>query len=184
MFSLLAAHSPYDPKEASDLERMRDFAARLTEPFSRSSWPAHFTGSALIIDPPGERVVLVLHAALGRWLQPGGHAEPVDNADLRATALREAREETGLEVELVSDTPLDVDVHTIPARKSEPEHEHLDVRFLFRARDPGALRHDPGESRGAQWVSWAEALQRADEPSLRRMLNKARSSARALSITR
>ncbi len=28
--------------------------------------------------------------------------------------------------------PLDLDIHTIPARGQEPEHLHLDVRFLLR----------------------------------------------------
>ena len=70
------------------------------------------------------------------------------------------------------------DIHRIPARKDEPEHLHLDVRYLVIAEDPEALAHDPNESFGAQWLGWAEALQRADEPPLRRLLEKARVAAR------
>ena len=90
------------------------------------------------------------------------------------TALREAREETGCDVQLLAPAPLDVDVHTIPARKTEPEHEHLDVRYLVVANNPDALKHDPNESHGAQWLSWDDALARADEPALKRLLTKAR----------
>ncbi len=174
MRRLLESYAPSDEKEASDLATMRGFAASLSDPFSRAQWPAHFTGSALIIDPAGERVVLVLHAKLNRWLQPGGHAEACDGGDLSKTALREAKEETGLEVEPVGVGPLDVDVHVIPARRDEPEHRHLDARFLFRAKNPEALAHDPNESHGAQWLTWAEALARADEAPLRRLLMKGR----------
>ena len=172
--SLLASVQPTDEKERADLERMRDFAATLAEPFSRAQWPAHFTGSAVVVSPDGKQVCLVLHAKLNRWLQPGGHADPVDQGELEQTALREAREETGLGVKLHSRRPLDVDVHVIPARKADPEHSHLDVRYLVIAENPQALRHDPAESHGAQWLSWEEALERADEAPLKRMLIKAR----------
>ena len=172
--SLLDAHVPIDEKEVVDLALMRHFARTLPDPFSREGWPAHFTGSAVITDPLGERVVLVLHRKLNRWLQPGGHVDAGDRGDLRQTALREAREETGLGVSLINEAPLDIDVHTIPQRKTEPEHQHLDFRFLLRAKNPEALVYDPAESHGAQWLSWAQALERADEAPLRRLLIKAR----------
>ena len=172
--SLLAAVVPGDEKERADLELMLGFAATLAEPFSRSQWPAHFTGSAVVVSPDGQQVCLVLHAKLNRWLQPGGHADVADDGQMERTALREAREETGLAVTLRSPSPLDVDVHVIPARNADPEHRHLDVRFLVVAENPEALAHDPNESHGAQWLSWDEALGRADEAPLRRMLEKAR----------
>lgn len=177
--ALLAAHVPSDDKERTDLVAMRDFAASLAEPFSRIQWPAHFTGSAVVVTPDGARVCLVLHAKLQRWLQPGGHADAVDGGSMEATALREAREETGCDVALhpAAPGPLDVDVHVIPARKSEPEHRHLDVRYLVVAKDPQALAHDPNESHGAQWLTWDEALARADEAPLVRLLTKARALA-------
>ncbi|MBL8910784.1 MAG: NUDIX hydrolase [Archangium sp.] len=171
---LLAVHLPVDEKERRDLERMQEFAKSLAEPFSRGQWPAHFTGSAVVVTADRTRVCLVLHAKLHRWLQPGGHADPADGGSMAATALREAREETGCDVELLSPKPIDVDVHTIPARKTDPEHEHLDVRYLVVANNPDALKHDPNESHGAQWLTWDEALARADEAPLKRLLEKAR----------
>ncbi len=175
---LLARHVPADAKEREDLERMRDFAARLERPFSRSQAEAHFTGSAVVVDPAGERVALVHHAKVKRWLQPGGHAEGVDAGSMEATALREAAEETGCRVHLhpTAPRPLDVDVHAIRARGDEPEHAHLDVRYLVVAEDPEALVHDPNESFGARWVSWDEALAHADDTPMRRMLEKARAA--------
>ena len=174
--SLLAGFAPSEGKEALDLAQMRDFAHALTDPLSRSQWPAHFTGSAVVVSPDGLKVCLLLHAKLNRWLQPGGHADPADQGSMEQTALREAREETGLEVKLhpLAPAPFDVDVHVIPARKSEPEHRHLDVWYLVVAHDPDALAHDPGESQGAQWLGWDQAIHRADEEPLRRMLEKAR----------
>src|SRR4051794_36645143 len=138
-------HVPADGKERADLAAMGVYFTTLAEPFSRKQWPAHFTGSALVLDVPGRRVCMILHGKLHRWLQPGGHAEPADSRDLEATALREAREETGLEVELHASAPrpLDVDAHLIPAKGDEPAHTHLDVRYAVVAKNPAALKHDP-----------------------------------------
>lgn len=178
LLSALWAHCPADPKEASDLEAMRGLAASLEEPFSRSQAGAHFTGSAVVVDPEGARVVLLHHAKLDRWLQPGGHAEPGDGGSMERTALREAAEETGCKVALHGSAarPLDVDAHLIPARKGEPAHRHLDVRYLAVAEDPGAMAHDEGESRAAQWLPWEDAIARADDLALKRLLSKARAA--------
>lgn len=177
--ALLSAHAPHDEKERADLEALRTFATSLERPFARDQWPAHFTGSSVVVTPEGGRVLLVLHAKLLRWLQPGGHADSSDEGLLHLTALREAREETGLSVALHprAPCPLDVDVHVIPSRKDEPEHRHLDVRFLVVATNPEALAHDPNEAHGAQWLTWEDALARADEAPLRRLLSKARAIA-------
>lgn len=178
LLSALWAHRAADEKEASDLEAMRRLAISLQEPFSREQPGAHFTGSAVVVDPEGARVVLLHHAKLNRWLQPGGHCEPQDGGAMERTALREAAEETGCKVALHerAPCPLDVDVHLIPARRGEPEHRHLDVRYLAVAGDPEALAHDEGESRGAEWLGWEEAIARVDDRALERLLAKARAA--------
>lgn len=174
--ALLAAVVPADDKEHADLALMKAQLALLPAPLSRSQPAAHFTGSAVVTD--GRRVALVHHRKLGRWLQPGGHVDPADGQDLLATALREAEEETGCPVvpHPVAPRPLDVDVHPIPSRGTEPAHLHLDVRFLVLTDQPGALRADPVETSGARWFEFDEALHRAGTPEMKRLLSKARAA--------
>lgn len=173
LLDLLASHQPADERERADLDVMRGHAAALAEPFSRDQLPAHFTASAVVVAPDGSRVCLVHHKKLGRWLQPGGHVEAGEL--MVQAALREAREETSLELTLHPrrSSPLDVDVHTIPARGAMAAHDHLDVRYLLLASGSSA-RHDPEESQGLGWFAWDEALALADEPAFVRMLEKAR----------
>jgi 8-oxo-dGTP pyrophosphatase MutT (NUDIX family) len=150
-----------------DVDRMIRFASELAEPFSRSQPTAHFTASAAVVDAAGRRTCLIEHPKLGRRLQPGGHHEPDDPSPPQA-ALREAREETGLEVRLHpwAPRPFDVDIHEIPAFGDEPAHLHLDLRYLVVGEG------EPGED--AAWYGWDEALAGADEDALRRLLGKAR----------
>ncbi len=124
---------------------------------SRRTFPGHVTTSALVLDREGRRTLLILHRALGRWLQPGGHYEPPD--ELAASALREAVEETGMSGLAVdpwhgnSGLPVDIDSHRIPARpeRGEPEHWHHDIRFVVRAEGSASLRPDAAEVHGAEW---------------------------------
>jgi 8-oxo-dGTP pyrophosphatase MutT (NUDIX family) len=165
--ALLAAHEPADAEEAADLERMRAWAETLERPFSREQSEAHFSASAIVVDEAGARTLLVHHRKSGSWFQPGGHFEPGD-AGAAEAALREAREETGLEARLGRPGLLDVDVHWVPW----DEHYHLDLRFHVVAA--GELVLDTVEVQAAEWVAWDDAFARIEEPALRRALAKAR----------
>jgi 8-oxo-dGTP pyrophosphatase MutT (NUDIX family) len=147
---LLQAHVAADAREEADRCAMLRLAQELAEPLSRDEPSAHFTASAFVIDETGARTCLVEHVKLGRRLQPGGHVETSD-VSLESAAIREAREETALEVDLhpSAPRPFDLDIHEIPARPGEPAHFHLDVRYLLVGRgepSPGAAWHALGTS--------------------------------------
>jgi 8-oxo-dGTP pyrophosphatase MutT (NUDIX family) len=164
----LDAYSAADDIEQASLTRIREFVARSPDAFSRSNPEGHITASALVADPRAPAFLLVWHRKLGHWLQPGGHLEE-DDASVFAAALREAREETGIEhfAHPIGDRILDVDVHPIPAHGPDPAHFHFDIRFLLTPTEPV-----PSRLADAAWFSPAEALSGSDE-SLRRALRKA-----------
>ena len=88
------------------------------------------------------------HRRLDRWLQLGGHDE--GEHDPLQTALREAREESGLlDLTPLSAAILDIDVHEIPAGRSEPAHLHHDVRYALQTSTPDAIAQVDAESLGA-----------------------------------
>ncbi len=106
----------------------------------------HATASVFLLtraDNPW-RIGLVRHPRLGKWMLPGGHVEPDENA--AEAALREVAEETGLTARLLSGPRLDepdgvddppviaplwiVEQH-VPAERREPEpHTHVDHLYL------------------------------------------------------
>ncbi|WP_413626628.1 NUDIX hydrolase [Luteibacter sp. Lutesp34] len=139
-------------------------------PFHRETVLGHFTASAWLVSEDGERALLMHHRKLGRWLQPGGHAD--GDADLPGVALREAGEETGLMGLSVRPGIFDVDRHVIPARGAEPEHWHYDVRYAVVAGGgEGFIANE--ESLELAWRPVAEiARDPSLDPSLRRMAAK------------
>ena len=116
----------------------------------------------------GDRVLLVHHAKLGRWLQPGGHSD--GDPDTLAVALRGTREESGLDVRALDDAIFDIDVHRIPARGREPAHLHFEVRFLVQAEHDRFRISD--ESHALAWVPATGLGALTDEESVLRIARK------------
>ncbi|GAB2500970.1 NUDIX hydrolase [Arenimonas alkanexedens] len=159
-----------NPQEAATVALFRELLADHGSVFERARLAGHFTGSAWVISGDGLRVLLMHHRKLDRWLQLGGHAD--GDADLPRVALREAQEESGLLALTVDPVILDLDRHLIPARGTEPEHWHYDVRFVVRTTGSEAFVVGE-ESLALAWkpVAAIAADPDADE-SLRRMANK------------
>jgi 8-oxo-dGTP pyrophosphatase MutT (NUDIX family) len=126
------------------------------------------------MDADRTRFLLTLHRKLGRWLNPGGHAD--GDSDLAAVGLREAQEESGLKsVRLLSRALFDFDRHWIPERKDVPGHFHYDFRFLCEA-DPLEPLQISEESVDLAWVSRAEVLALNPDESMRRLVSKSAGS--------
>ena len=54
--------------------------------------------------------------------------------EILQTALREAREESGIpNINPLSETLFDLDIHSIPENSKEASHLHYDPRFLLQA---------------------------------------------------
>ncbi len=156
--TLLERLEPADALEQAHRTRILALLAEAHDPFDRDHYtPGHVTASAFVVDPARERMLLILHGKLGRWLQPGGHVEASDPS-LALAACREVLEETGLDVRSSAAglRLLDVDVHDIPARGAMPAHEHFDVRFAFQA--PHTDARAGSDAKQARWVSIAELL--------------------------
>ena len=166
--ALLGAYRGRWPQEAAAVARFDAFVDSHPDCFHRSCRVGHITGSSWLVDVAGDRVLLAHHRKLGRWLQPGGHSD--GDPDTLAVALREAREESGLEVRVLDDAIFDIDVHRIPARDREPAHLHFDVRFVVQAEHDRFRVSD--ESYALAWVPTAELGDLTDEESVLRMARK------------
>lgn len=166
--ALLAAYRTQWPEESATVDRFDRFVDTHPDCFHRSCRTGHITGSAWIVDTSGDRVLLAHHRKLGLWLQPGGHCD--GDPDTLAVALREAREESGLEVRALDESIFDIDIHPIPTRGDEPAHHHFDVRFLVRAENDRYRVSE--ESNALAWVRAEGVGGLTDRESVLRMARK------------
>lgn len=123
-----------------------------------------FTVCAYIVHE--NKILLHRHKKLGIWLPPGGHVEL--DEDPNQAAIREAKEETGVEIELVGtstryDSPYD-SRDLVPPRflnrhfyDTTKTHEHVNLAFFAR---PKTFDTHP-EEEGAE-VRWFTAEELSD----------------------
>jgi len=153
---LTQALKNYQTQFKEELEFVAQFHELILSPrcFYRDHLPGHITASAWIVDETITSALLIHHAKLNKWLQPGGHADGDEN--ILQVATREVHEETGLrDLSFLKPGIFDLDIHPIPERKGFPEHLHYDIRFAFRASRQAPLKISD-ESSDLKWISLQE----------------------------
>jgi 8-oxo-dGTP pyrophosphatase MutT (NUDIX family) len=158
------------PDESETIQQFSAFVTDHPDCFERHLSIGHVTGSAWVVNQAGTHVLLTHHKKLNKWLQLGGHVD--GNADILDAALREAREESGLnKLEPVGSEIFDIDIHLIPERKQEAAHYHHDIRFVFQATGSETYIVSD-ESHDLAWVEIRNLRKFTDEESMLRMARK------------
>lgn len=139
--------------------------------FSNTNLDGHFTASAWIVNQHKNKILMTHHKKLNMWLQLGGHTDGEN--DLLSAALREAKEESGIEnFKIISNQIFDLDIHNIPKIGSHPPHTHYDVRFLFEANSKKEKVVVSEESNAVAWIDISKACEKNSELSIKRMVDK------------
>jgi 8-oxo-dGTP pyrophosphatase MutT (NUDIX family) len=107
------------------------------------------------------KVLLIHHRKLNKWLPLGGHIEL--DEDPEQAALREAREESGFDVELIGDRPPTTELGTraliaprfLDIHRITDTHEHIGMIYWARPKS-GALALSAEEHHGIRWCSKEE----------------------------
>lgn len=168
----LDAFVPYDGQEKESLQRVKEFVLAHPDCFGHYVLPGHITGSAFVVDREYEYTLLTHHKKMNMWLQFGGHSD--HHPIVSETAMREAQEESGLRdirYSSLGNNIFDIDVHTIPAHGTFPEHTHYDVRFLYIANREEQLTVST-ESNDVAWIRLEDARDYNARPEFLRMVGK------------
>ena len=116
-------------------------------------------------------MLLAYHNLYASWSWLGGHAD--GETDLLSVALREVREESGLEeVRPVSRDLYSLEILTVDGHEKRgryvSSHLHLNVTFLLEADPAAPIRCKPDENSRVGWFGLEEAVAASSEPWFRR----------------
>ena len=167
IYEQIKAYRPWNEQERQDQAVILAFLERNPDAFYRTNLLAHMTASAWVVNPQRSKVLMVYHRLYDSWSWTGGHADGEE--DLLAVALREVREETGVQcLRPVTEEIYSLEVLTVDGHEKHgqyvPSHLHLNVTYLLEAEEDQPLRVCEAENSGVAWFSLADALSASTEP--------------------
>lgn len=180
----IAAYVPQTEQEAADKELMLDYIRRFPDSIlTRENRIAHLTSSGFVVNADCSKVLMAHHNIYKVWAWTGGHAD--GDADLLAVALREAREETGVEhVRPLSAQIASVDILPVwghvKGGRYVCAHQHLNVSYLLVADETDPLRAREGENTRVGWLPAERLLEYTREWQMDGVYTKLLARARAL----
>ncbi len=169
-------YMPSCEQEERDKPVMLKFLADHDDCLSRQCLTGHFTASAWIVNEKADKVLMVYHNIYDSWSWTGGHAD--GEGDLASTALREAREETGIEnIGFVCRQPVSLEIITVDGHEKKgayvPSHLHFNLTYLFQAEEGQALHIKEDENSGVRWIETCALKDYVSEPwMLQRVYSK------------
>lgn len=160
-------YRPFNGQEEADRKLMLQYLAEHEDCLERSNRIAHFTASIWTVNREWNKTLMVYHKLYQSWSWIGGHADGVE--DLRAVALRELLEETGVAGTVLADGKifslevLGVDGH-MKKGSYVSSHLHLNVTYLAEADENQELAVNEEENQAVKWWTFEEALKASREP--------------------
>ena len=167
IYEQIKNYRPWNEQERQDQAVILAFLDKNPDAFYRTNLLAHMTASAWVVNPQRSKALMVYHRLYDSWSWTGGHADGEE--DLLAVALREVREETGVQrLRPVTEEIYSLEVLTVDGHEKRgqyvPSHLHLNLTYLLEAEEEQPLRVCEAENSGVAWFSLADALAASTEP--------------------
>ena len=158
---------PCNEQEETDKNQILSLLSSGQDLYTRDNPVAHLTASSWVVSPDRKQVLLVYHNLYRSWAWMGGHAD--GDRDLCRVALRETREESGLQdLTLVSPDIFSLESLTVDGHEKRGKfvssHLHLNVTYLLEADPRQPIRVKPDENSGVAWFPVEEVAGKVSEP--------------------
>lgn len=171
----IEAYTPYNTQEEKDKELILRYMDTFDDVLTRDNEFAHFTASAWLVNQDRTKALMVYHNIYNSWSWVGGHAD--GEADLLKVAIKEAKEETGLQqVKPVTEDIFSLEILGVAAHEKRGKHVathvHLNVTYLLEGDEQELLRIKPDENSDIKWFPLEEAVAASTEPDLQVVYRK------------
>lgn len=168
-------YNPYNEQEEKDKEVILKYINTFDNLLTRENEFAHFTASNWIVNKEKTKVLMIYHNIYKSWAWTGGHADGEE--DLLRVALKEAKEETGLQnFKLLSKGIYGLQILTVDGHikkgKYVSSHLHLDCCFLIEADESEKIKIKEDENSDIKWINIEEAIKVTNEGKMIPIYNK------------
>ncbi|WP_430886487.1 NUDIX hydrolase [Fusibacter sp. JL216-2] len=166
----IKSFTPANEQEANDKRVILNYIDHFkSNILTRENEIAHMTSSGLILNKSLDKILMIHHNIYQTWAWTGGHAD--GESDMLKTALKEAKEETGLKDivpfrrKLASIDILPVYGHMKRGRYVSA-HLHLNTSYALIASETEVPVVNVEETSGVQWVPVNDLSSFSNEPYL------------------
>ena len=152
----IRGYIPKDGREAAEKAEILTLIDREGERLLlRDCAYAHMTASSIIVNRARTKTLMAFHKIYQSWAWTGGHTD--GETDLLHVAMREAKEETGIEhLKRIGNGAASLEILPVWAHvkrgKAVGSHLHLNVSYLFEADDELPLRIAADENSAVGWL--------------------------------
>ncbi|MDO5095442.1 MAG: NUDIX domain-containing protein [Peptostreptococcaceae bacterium] len=117
---------------------------KINEPLFEAK-DGHRTASAFVVNPEGDKVLMIYHLKYDSWGWMGGHVQ--EGESFLQASMRELNEESGLSIRSpLSEMPI------LVGKMRAFDHYHYDCAFVFVASEDDALIENKKETKGIAWL--------------------------------
>lgn len=152
---------PYNEQEEKDKEMMLKYFNIFEDVLTRENKICHFTASSWITNKERTKILMIYHNIYQSWAWTGGHCD--GDEDVLRVALKEAKEETGLEnIKILDENIASIEILAVDGHVKRGEyvstHLHVNCSFLFEADENEILKSKPDENSAVKWIDINEVL--------------------------
>lgn len=152
-------YKPYNEQEEKDKQTMLKYINTFDDVLTRKNEFGHFTASSWVVNKEKTKVLMIYHNIYKSWAWTGGHAD--GESDLLNTAIRELKEETGVEnVKVLNDGIFSLEIICVNGHIKRGEyvssHVHLNLSYLLEVDEKELLKIKEDENSGVKWINIEE----------------------------
>ena len=152
----IEGYRPYNEQEEKDKQIMLKYIDTFDDVLTRNNELGHFTASSWVVNKEKTKILMIYHNIYKSWAWTGGHADGED--DLLNTAIRELKEETGIEdVKILDKDIFSLEVICVNGHikrgKYVGSHVHLNLTYLLEVDENQKLKMKEDENSGVKWIN-------------------------------
>lgn len=168
-------YKPYNNQEENDQKMMLEYINTFDDVLTRENKMCHFSASNWIVNKERTKVLMIYHNIYKSWAWTGGHCD--GDSNLLNVAMREAKEETGLQnFKVLSNGIFGIQILTVDSHIKRGSfvcsHLHLDGCFLLEADEKDELRIKEDENSNVKWIDIDKAVEITNEEKMKPIYKK------------